>query len=97
VTYYRDCYDVLLPPGGKDHPEHIWISYVPLERVQADIRELACVEEHRVLLAPRAGWECLKVGAGAPAVWLAAALPWRGARGGERAATDRRDGHRLDL
>ena len=70
VTYYCDCFETILPPGGRDHPENIWISYVPLERARADPRELAHVEGHRVLLAPRADWESLKVGAGAPPVRL---------------------------
>ncbi len=50
--------------------ESIWISYVPLGTAQADIHRLTTVHDHRVLLAPRAGWESLKVGGGAPPVRL---------------------------
>ena len=61
---------VVLPPAGAEHLENIWISYAPLEHAHADIRRLTHVCEHRVLMAPLADWESLKIGGGAPPVRL---------------------------
>ena len=66
----RDCCDVTPPPKGGAHPEDIWISYVPLERVRANIRHLTSVEAHRPLMSAQAPWESRKIGAGAPPVRL---------------------------
>jgi beta-1,2-mannobiose phosphorylase / 1,2-beta-oligomannan phosphorylase len=70
VRYYCDCWEILVPPSGHDHPQNIWISYVPLQHVQADIQALVHLDHSRVLMAPQAGWENLKVGAGAPPIRL---------------------------
>jgi beta-1,2-mannobiose phosphorylase / 1,2-beta-oligomannan phosphorylase len=61
---------IALQPAGRGLFEAIWISYIPLEHAVRDIRNLAHVHEHRVLMAPRADWERVKVGAGAPPVRL---------------------------
>lgn len=61
---------VVMPPGGAEHLENIWISFCPLEHTHADIGHLTHVGEHRVLLAPQAEWESLKIGGGAPPVRL---------------------------
>lgn len=61
---------VVLPPSGAEHLENIWISYVPLEHAHADVHRLTHVCEHRILLAPQAEWESLKIGGGAPPVRL---------------------------
>lgn len=62
--------EVVMPPSGAEHLENIWISFAPLEHAHADIRQLTHLHEHQILMAPRAGWEELKVGAGAPPVRL---------------------------
>ena len=51
-------------------PEAIWISYAPLDEARADLRKLTHVGGHRVLLAPLADWEAIKIGGGAPPVRL---------------------------
>lgn len=61
---------VVMPPGGAEHLENIWISFSLLEHAHADIHHLTRVSEHRILMAPRAEWESLKIGGGAPPVRL---------------------------
>ena len=63
-----DGCEIILPPCGVETLENIWISYVPLERVRADARQLTQVGEHRPVIAPQADWEQIKIGAGAPPV-----------------------------
>jgi predicted GH43/DUF377 family glycosyl hydrolase len=62
--------EVVMPPSGAEHLENIWISFAPLEHAHADIHMLTHVHEHQILMAPRPGWEALKVGAGAPPIRL---------------------------
>ncbi|HEX9069631.1 MAG TPA: hypothetical protein VF807_12745 [Ktedonobacterales bacterium] len=70
VDYHRDGCDVTLPPCGVESQEHIWISYVPLDRVQHDIHQLTQLSGHRQVLAPQAAWEQVKIGSGPPPVRL---------------------------
>ncbi|HEY5095904.1 MAG TPA: hypothetical protein VII69_12385 [Candidatus Eremiobacteraceae bacterium] len=62
--------DVTRPPSGEETLEHIWISYVAVEAVQADIATLASVRRHERVMAPEQSWESSKVGTGAPPVRL---------------------------
>ncbi len=65
----------LLPaagPGTAPHTpsETIWISYAPLDAGSPDLGHLTHMQEHRMLMAPEADWEALKIGGGAPPVRL---------------------------
>ena len=70
IDHDRHGVKVTMPPAGAEHLENIWISFSTLEHAHADIEHLTHVCEHRVLMAPQADWECLKIGAGAPPVRL---------------------------
>jgi predicted GH43/DUF377 family glycosyl hydrolase len=62
-----DAIVALPPPAGVVEPsESIWISYADLDAVKADLRALSRVSGHQVLASPRAPWERLKIGGGAP-------------------------------
>jgi predicted GH43/DUF377 family glycosyl hydrolase len=58
------------PPSGVETQENIWISYVPVDRVVADIRTLTSGRRHERVMAPQQPWEKNKVGSGAPPVRL---------------------------
>lgn len=62
--------DVTKPPCGEETREHIWISYVSVESVLADLTNLTSVRRHERVMAPERSWETNKVGAGAPPVRL---------------------------
>lgn len=53
-----------LPTGITDDRPSIWISYIPVDEVAADIRALVRPIGHRQLAAPTFPWESLKIGAG---------------------------------
>ncbi|QDZ16939.1 glycoside hydrolase family 130 protein [Humibacter ginsenosidimutans] len=64
-----------LPAGVLDDRAGIWISYVPVENVKADIGALSRPRTHRFLAGPEHSWEALKIGAGpaplrVPEGWL---------------------------
>jgi predicted GH43/DUF377 family glycosyl hydrolase len=50
------------PARGLGHRETIWISFAPLDDAAVDIHHLTLVHEHRVLMAPEADWENVKLG-----------------------------------
>jgi predicted GH43/DUF377 family glycosyl hydrolase len=58
------------PPSGDETRENICISYVPVDAVLRDIRDLTAVRRHERVLAPEQPWEMQKVGTGAPPVRL---------------------------
>jgi beta-1,2-mannobiose phosphorylase / 1,2-beta-oligomannan phosphorylase len=62
--------DVTKPPSGEETRESIWISYVAVDAVLADITGLASVRRHERIMAPEQSWESEKVGTGAPPVRL---------------------------
>jgi predicted GH43/DUF377 family glycosyl hydrolase len=62
--------EVTLPPCGEETREYIWISYVPVAAVLADIANLTSVRRHEQVMAPEQLWERNKVGAGAPPIRL---------------------------
>jgi predicted GH43/DUF377 family glycosyl hydrolase len=69
--HLRTCgSDVTAPPSGEETRERIWISYVPIEAVLADIAKLTLVRRHERVMAPEQPWEIEKIGAGAPPVRL---------------------------
>ena len=57
-----------LPAGLTDERPGIWISYVPAEPVEADIRALTLVRDHRCVALPERSYESAKIGAGPPPV-----------------------------
>ncbi len=63
-----------LPDGLEDCRESIWISYASLDAVKRDVRAIAQLTQHRLVAAPRADWESVKIGGGAPP--LATHLGW---------------------
>jgi predicted GH43/DUF377 family glycosyl hydrolase len=48
--------------------ESMWVAYVPLERVRADLDALLAVEESELVLQPGGEWGAIKVGIGPPPV-----------------------------
>ena len=55
------------PPAGiPDTRESIWISFVPLAAVQADLGALTLWTQHRFLAGPEFAFEELKIGGGPP-------------------------------
>ena len=62
--------DVTKPPSGEETLEHIWISYVAVEDVLADVACLTSVRRHERVMAPEQAWESKKVGTGAPPIRL---------------------------
>jgi predicted GH43/DUF377 family glycosyl hydrolase len=63
------------PPAGGETRPSIWIAFIPLEAVHADVRELAHWRQNRFLAGPEFPFEELKVGAGpaprrVPEGWL---------------------------
>jgi predicted GH43/DUF377 family glycosyl hydrolase len=58
------------PPGGDETQENIWISYMPVKAVIADVASLTFVRQHERVMAPEQPWEKKKVGTGAPPVRL---------------------------
>jgi predicted GH43/DUF377 family glycosyl hydrolase len=59
------------PPSGDETLESIWISYVPLASVLADISNLSAVQRHERVMSAKYPWGALKIGTGAPPVRIA--------------------------
>ena len=57
-----------LPAGVDDDRPGIWISYVPVAEVEADIRNLVRLRDHRLVALSEYAWEALKIGAGPPPI-----------------------------
>ncbi|KAA9149601.1 glycosidase [Microbacterium lushaniae] len=57
---------VRLPAGVEDPRQSIWISYVPLTAVRADLANLTLWEQHRFVAGPQFPFEELKIGGGPP-------------------------------
>lgn len=68
LGWFREGETVHLPAGLMDQRPGIWISYVPAELVEADIRALVRPQDHRCVALPRYPYEQLKIGAGPPPV-----------------------------
>jgi predicted GH43/DUF377 family glycosyl hydrolase len=59
---------VRVPANVTDVRQSIWISFVPVSEVEADIRNLVHWRGHRVLAVPEADFEAVKIGGGPPPV-----------------------------
>jgi predicted GH43/DUF377 family glycosyl hydrolase len=57
---------IRLPVGVPDERQSIWISYVSVEAVEADIRALVYWGQHRFVAGPEFAFEELKIGGGPP-------------------------------
>ncbi|MBC7725961.1 MAG: glycosidase [Burkholderiaceae bacterium] len=57
---------VRLPAGVTDDRQSIWISYIPVSEVVADIRSIVNWRGHRFLAGPQFAFEELKIGGGPP-------------------------------
>jgi beta-1,2-mannobiose phosphorylase / 1,2-beta-oligomannan phosphorylase len=65
----------VVPRGVEDDRASIWVSYVPVDDVLADIRALARLRSHQLVATPEYKWEQVKIGAGTapirvPGGWL---------------------------
>jgi predicted GH43/DUF377 family glycosyl hydrolase len=59
---------VRLPAGIEDSRQSIWIAYLPVAEVEADISKLTLWTHSRLLAAPAFPFEALKIGGGPPPV-----------------------------
>ena len=66
LGWFREGETVHLPAGVTDPRPAIWISYVPVEEVVADVRALARPRDHRCVAMSEHPFEALKIGAGPP-------------------------------
>jgi beta-1,2-mannobiose phosphorylase / 1,2-beta-oligomannan phosphorylase len=57
-----------LPDGIEDDRPGIWLSSVPVAEVEADIRNLVRLRDHKLVAMSEYAWEALKIGAGPPPV-----------------------------
>jgi predicted GH43/DUF377 family glycosyl hydrolase len=57
-----------LPAGLADPRPGIWVSFVPLASVEADLRALTRFEHHRLVALPERPWEAVKIGGGTPPI-----------------------------
>ena len=58
--------NIFLPNGLSDPRPGIWISYVPADAAQKDLRALTHVRAHRLVALPECDYEAVKIGAGPP-------------------------------
>ncbi|MDQ3406169.1 MAG: glycosidase [Actinomycetota bacterium] len=64
LGWFREGEGVHLPSGVTEPRPGIWISYVPADEVEQDLRTLAYQRSHRLVALPEYGFESLKIGAG---------------------------------
>lgn len=64
LSWVREGEGASLPHGVTDPRPGIWVSYVPVTDVHADIRALSGLHDHRQVALPEQPWESLKIGAG---------------------------------
>jgi len=67
---HHDGTEMIEPPSGDETQENIWISYMPVKAVLANVASLTSVRRHERVMAPEQSWEAKKVGTGAPPVRL---------------------------
>jgi predicted GH43/DUF377 family glycosyl hydrolase len=66
LGWLRPGETVHLPAGVTDPRLGIWLSWVPLDEAQADLRALVRLRDHRLVALPEHPFEALKIGAGPP-------------------------------
>jgi predicted GH43/DUF377 family glycosyl hydrolase len=94
LGWVRDGEGVHLPAGVTDERPGIWISYVPVSDVQADIANLVNQSSSTLVAMPEHEFEELKIGGGPPPIrvdegWL---LIHHGVRGALIKGTDQQQG-----
>jgi len=75
LGWFREGEGVHLPAGVTDDRPGIWVSFVPVSAVEADIRNLVHLRDHRLVAMSEYPFEELKIGAGpaplrVPEGWL---------------------------
>jgi beta-1,2-mannobiose phosphorylase / 1,2-beta-oligomannan phosphorylase len=75
LSFVRPDDSAPVPPSVEDPRPSIWISYVPVADVVADVAHLVRLGGHRIVAGPEHDWEMLKIGAGpaplrVPEGWL---------------------------
>ena len=75
LSFVRPDDSAPVPSFVDDPRPSIWISYVPVSDVVADVAHLVRLGGHRIVAAPEYEWESLKIGAGpapvrVPEGWL---------------------------
>ena len=68
LSWVRDGEGVHLPAGITDERLGIWISYVPVDDVQADINNLVFQRSSALVAMPQYEFEAVKIGAGPPPI-----------------------------
>lgn len=68
LSWVRPGAGLQLPAGIEDDRPGIWVSFVPAAQVEADIRSLVRMDQHRLVALPEHQWESLKIGAGPPPI-----------------------------
>ncbi len=68
LSWIRPGETDVLPVGLADARPGIWVSFVPLRQVRADIRNLARLGSSDPVALPVHPWEALKIGAGPPPI-----------------------------
>jgi len=68
LGWFRDGETTHLPAGVTDDRPGIWISYVPADLAETDLRALTRPQDHRCVALPRYPYEELKIGAGPPPI-----------------------------
>jgi len=71
LTWISDGAGEPLPRGLADARPGIWVSYAPAAAVEADIRALTRLTQHRLVALPEQPWEALKIGGGTAPVRVA--------------------------
>jgi beta-1,2-mannobiose phosphorylase / 1,2-beta-oligomannan phosphorylase len=68
LGWFREGETTYLPAGLTDDRPGIWISYAPADAVEADLRALVQVGQHKLVALPEYDFEELKIGAGPPPI-----------------------------
>lgn len=66
LSWVRPGAGVHVPADITDDRPGIWVSFAPVADVEADIRNLVRMSQHRLVALPEHQWESLKIGAGPP-------------------------------
>ena len=68
LGWIRGGTHIFLPAGLDDSRPGIWISHIPVDDIQRDVRALTHVHSHRLVALPQYDYEALKIGAGPPPI-----------------------------
>ncbi len=68
LSWIRPGAGVHLPRDLPDERPGIWVSFVAVAQVEADVSALVRMAQHRLVALPQFAWESLKIGAGPPPI-----------------------------